>query len=818
MGKRAAIRKKPEKVRKDLEAQVQRAKQKFLRRLQQVLEEFCDEIRDLSDSEKEPASSHTNSRNESTVLDSYTCYRCRHFLEIPHKRSSDGTPAFVKQSEEELNFIQTVYWLKSVTACASEIPVEQLQKIFYRQWNRHVECHSEDTHTDVEQLRTVNKNLQQVSENTRMTDDTLVTSTPLHIFTQRTTSNTKSQETPSNHSLPTNQSPVPSLVLEISDNSHNTTIENQAEEADFFRTPEIDVESITSANLDFNNHSLNLTPLGHQSLELEEDAECSMQSATKSDVERINKKRVENKHIPQKSVAALSEFILPRDEFVDMENNFNGECSTPEQRQNELTDTVLESNGIPNTSFVVTPQNVSPPVNNTYCGLAIDDNSSCRSDIDPENLREDSAYSTAHNNTFTYNTAAESRSTAGNKRLSNIERKTPPRKKKTMYETEISLTNVTFDGTLKSLTIVSSYDERMNSENLEDDAVAAKTSGNKCTPNVEHCHATACAPVIQQVAPVTPDTNIKHHYNLRAQRNRGIRGISKEKEAPTTTRGPKKRKSERARNLAEKENESANKMISTDSLDLIPELPPVDQIIIKSIKTILSTLCDNRTAKEYIIKKRLTQSRNYWKGSFEEEAVNAVLNISDIFTIEKKPNICIKEIVTPIIKTLNETMTTYTRFNKMYDKNETTMDHIWTCRVEIILEFCNSLPICVNMTDYLITRLKSLQSMLMDERKVRNPDMIHQMHIVFYTLNITLQKYRTIMSSHRRSRPAENTSCVADLCKIRYIDKELEHTGLDLVATEKRWLNVLENSKVVFTETFLPYSEKSSSLVHMLVS
>lgn len=97
--------------------------------------------------------------------------------------------------------------------------------------------------------------------------------------------------------------------------------------------------------------------------------------------------------------------------------------------------------------------------------------------------------------------------------------------------------------------------------------------------------------------------------------------------------------------------------------------------------------------------------------------------------------------------------------------------------------------------------------------------MINQLNIVFYALNITLRKYRTIISSDQRSRPAEKViPHVADLWKIHYIDKELEHAGLDLDVTEKQWLNALENSAVVFTEHFAQFAEKSFSLVHVLIS
>jgi len=97
--------------------------------------------------------------------------------------------------------------------------------------------------------------------------------------------------------------------------------------------------------------------------------------------------------------------------------------------------------------------------------------------------------------------------------------------------------------------------------------------------------------------------------------------------------------------------------------------------------------------------------------------------------------------------------------------------------------------------------------------------LIKQLHLVFYALNITLRKYRTIISSDQRSRPVEKIPYVADLWKTHYIDKELKHTGLDLDAAEKQWLNTLENGAVTFADFgLIKFAEKSFSLIHVLIS
>lgn len=71
------------------------------------------------------------------TYDDYTCYRCKHFTEIPRNLSlplCKTAPAFIGRCEAELNFVQAIVWLKSATASVSQISVEQLRRIFDRQW------------------------------------------------------------------------------------------------------------------------------------------------------------------------------------------------------------------------------------------------------------------------------------------------------------------------------------------------------------------------------------------------------------------------------------------------------------------------------------------------------------------------------------------------------------------------------------------------------------------------------------------------------------------------------------------------------------
>ncbi|XP_024873956.1 uncharacterized protein LOC112455960 [Temnothorax curvispinosus] len=873
MGKKAKARPKTKKATtcEKLKTRIQKTEQTILCRIQQVVEqeeESCDKSRDSSDSDRmllrgtrntskkssspkrDPTFFHANVLNEDAMRVNYRCY-CQHFLHVPRnlpRPFSNGTST-LERCNEELSFVQAIVWLKSAIVCASQIPAEHVQQIFDRQWDARGNRHREDERTDVEEQST-----SPVSDGTNLRD-TFATSTPLNISNvcvytpQRAVFNSRFENTPENKLSWTQWT-------HASSNTYRITREKEKEVRSYI-IPETDVESIVSEEEEEDEEDFDMTNYGipeHQCFEFENDVGCSVQRGSTSGIEQMNKIFQKN----HADVPSECKFILPArnlqsiDPIFDLENNFNRECFISTRNENYLVDKVPESDGSPK-SLVITEKAVSQMSNvnpDKYFDILLDSTGNSpalrMSNTIAEYPNEDSAYSTSRYDIFNYDGAVEARSIAGNKRLSDSEyySKLQPCKKKTItYETgkissSIDGMSTSSNGSLESFVSakdifqisdgyndedsdvqIVNYDEQINDSTsgiLEHDAAvaAAESIDDKCTPNIEHRYephparnektrtsekTTASASIIQGA--VIPDTNIGHRYNLRPRNNKKI---SFKKEAHSSIIG----KSGRARDLLEKENENEDKIISADWLNLTLESLRIDRVITESTKVILSTLCDKKTMEEYVMKKR--QRNIYWKDSLEEEAVNTVLNISDIFTKEKKPNICIKVIVTAIVKTLNEIMR----------ENQTsfTETSIWIYRVQIILEFCNSLPICVKVIDYLVTKLKSLQSVLTkNEGKIRKNThvVINHVHLVFYALNIAFGKYRTIIPSDQRSRFVEKIiPHVADLWKLRYIDKELEYIGLDLDTAEKRWLNALENSAVVFTKHyFVQFAEKSLSLV-----
>lgn len=147
--------------------------------------------------------------------------------------------------------------------------------------------------------------------------------------------------------------------------------------------------------------------------------------------------------------------------------------------------------------------------------------------------------------------------------------------------------------------------------------------------------------------------NSEHSYNLRVRKERVCTSCTEQNSKIESCQ--KKKNLEKKKKKEENEEEET---ISTNWLNFTLEsLNALDRVLFESLDVILSTLRDERTAEEYATQRR-------WEDTLEKEAVTAVLNISDIFRAEKKPDVCGKKIVTTIIKTVDE-MVTHVQQNKV---------------------------------------------------------------------------------------------------------------------------------------------------------
>ncbi|XP_070521058.1 uncharacterized protein [Cardiocondyla obscurior] len=874
---------------KKLKTQICKTKKMFLRKLQEAMNGSYDgRNRNLSNSDQVlrkkmtkklsskkaspalvSAVFHTNTHNEDIKRDNNMCYRCQHFLQLPRNLSQafSSKPTFLEQYKEELNFVQAIVWLKAVTVYTYKIPIEQLQKIFDKQWNS-VQKHSKNTCTYRKQLNSL-INYDLASQKT-ITKDTFVTSTPLDnsnascSISQNMNLYTGFQDARNKSLIPVsendqNKSVTQLLKLKSSNNFHIVT-----------REKEIEVGALTLSKIEESlseNDRVNDIP-EHQPFILLNNAECNvqdnMQSTSKYNIEQINKEIFENEHILQSS-NGISEFISPINNqstylTFNSQNNLHKERSISIKSQNNLTDKTFNFNNSLK-SLTITQKDISQmsKVNNKeYFAFLFEDDSLLQSN-NVKTSQKDSAYSTSRYNMFNYYDTEVETGINVNKRLSDTDdycTLQPCKKQINIYETEKA-----FDDSSKSLNItqknisqisnicndsnsdfhiVCSYDRLSNispknvSNNVAMVMASQKSIDDKSTLKAEDpCElypynekkiiseeVIASASITQQS--VTQATNIELPTNNERPNNFPVyndRKVNNEKVfLSSVTDTSEKCESELTQNdVLEEQNTNENKMLSVDWLNFTLESLCVERIIINSIEVILSVLCDKKMIEEYMIKERIKNTRNYWKDSLEEEAINAVLNISDIFITEKKPNICLKVIMTTIIKAINE-MTMYTQLNKTYHMDTKTSVSIY--RLQIILEFCNSLPICVKVIDYLITRIKFLQSGLTNRNIDNNTYvMINQLHLVFYALNITVRKYCTIIPSKLSARPMDKIMThVTDLWKMQYIDKEIKNTDLDLNDAEKRWLTELENIVVIFTKHFTQFAQKLYSLIHILIS
>ncbi|XP_070165741.1 putative leucine-rich repeat-containing protein DDB_G0290503 [Polyergus mexicanus] len=311
------------------------------------------------------------------------------------------------------------------------------------------------------------------------------------------------------------------------------------------------------------------------------------------------------------------------------------------------------------------------------------------------------------------------------------------------------------------------------------------------------------------------DVNIGCHYNLRSHKKHIevtvspslIQKPARRRASAGNRCSSKKRKLEPAKDLAKKKKENRDEVISASWLDFTIELLNSEHVILTSVKVILSMLCDKKTAQEYV-------AHRCWKDSLEEQAVNAVLNIADVLRMEKKPDICAKQIEKTIIETLDEMLTSL-------QLNET---FIWIYRIQIILKFCNLLSICIKTINYLIIMLETLQYVLINaaNENGRTTEIeINQLHLVSYALDMALRTYRILVPRDKKSQSAENAiPYVADLWKMRYrIENEkLEDTSFDLDATEKKWINVFQKFTVASVKHLVQFTDISFSLYHILIS
>ncbi|XP_029038973.2 uncharacterized protein LOC114874146 [Osmia bicornis bicornis] len=281
--------------------------------------------------------------------------------------------------------------------------------------------------------------------------------------------------------------------------------------------------------------------------------------------------------------------------------------------------------------------------------------------------------------------------------------------------------------------------------------------------------------------------------------------LQKETEAINDDEGNgKKRKLETAYETPKKKRflKGNEEKISSKWLRFTLDTLNADEVAFQSVKVILLALQNEKLARHYMKKK-------CWKKTLEEEAVNAVLNFSDVFEAESKTVAYTQEIVQAVTSTLD----------KCIGNTELNMVTIFTYQISIILELCNSAKVCIETINYLINKLKSYECILttlMNGKKADVYNTINQLHIIFYALNICLQKYRLIFPKEQDSQFEEEiVPSVIDLWKkqLTFEDAMIEDKAK---TRERRWLIILDDFMVISVENCSQFIDKLRILINLV--
>lgn len=559
--------------------------------------------------------------NEDSAYDDKYCQRCKCLLEIPLNEflSSDRRiPGFIGQCEVELSFIQAIVWLKSITACVPQISVEKLQQLFDNKCNIRDQRSIKDIH--VQSLAT---------------------------FPNKTPS-------PSVHNMFNNREQLTLSFNSILDSSYNIS-------------PMIHKSYIN----DISNESFNfVSSLKDQNKSVTELSK----PGTSTGYVMTNEKRKEFLSrpylIPDSDEESLSDLADMFEESVtcnDVEEllqNFEHKQTSRRNSNNQVNSEIIEDENINSiiTSTINSTLKNDAEISSKYGSVSL---SRCQSIESIPNLK-------CKSDNCIISLTGQS-DTTNNMKTSNN------------YLTQLSISDINLSQIISPISYMTPR-EQNNANNFQTDQVQSKTlhhndadfeyqinsySNSSCIQSDTENEKNDSAYSTWEIETLNYDTattkptankpdTMKHHYNLRPRKETKhkktiastllIRKSIRKGQHSMEKSSLKKRKSKPAKNVSEKTKKNKNEVISANWLNFTAELLNAEYIIHTSVKVILSTICDKRTAQQYA-------RHRYWKDSLEEQAVNAVLNIVDILKTEKKPNICEHLIETAIVETLDEMMT-----------------------------------------------------------------------------------------------------------------------------------------------------------------
>lgn len=640
----------------------------------------------------------------------YTC-RCKYFSEIPSNvfpQFYKRIPSFLGQYEVEVNFIQAIVWLKSVTASITQIPIEKLQQLFDKQcnmrdnYNYDENRQTKDVHVESSLTIPINKtpSIQEMLNNSEV----FITSSSENIFDtscniispmiyksfidpegiQSETFDFKCSSKDRNESI---------AELSKPETISGYVMKNQKKKKEFL--------SKSYINPDLNEDSLSdLNELFEESDDMQEYQSFKhKQISSKNSKKRVNNEMIEDKNICSTSKKPVeretnTSYIMTNQKkrkiflskpYIISDTNENYSLSDLSDLFKESEDAIQEYQNFENEQTL--SQNSNKQINNE---IIEDENICSKNNADISNELHRSV-SLARCQSFEsilnlkYN-SDECITPITSQYDANDKVEMPDYHNSTNFTNYSD--NISFSQIISPISCMISREEK-KANNFQTDQVQSKTlhdyngddfeydindslcslTSNIAAEKQDHdsAYSTWKIETFNYDAAITTkpistnkcmsDANIGCHYNLRSRKKHvevtvspSLIQKSRHRRLSAGKQKSSSKKCKSAKDLSKKKKGNKDEIISSNWLDFTVELLNSEHVILTSVKVILSTLFNKRTAQEYAV-------HRCWKDSLEEQAVNAVLNVVDILRLEKKPDICTKEIEKAIVETLDEMLT-----------------------------------------------------------------------------------------------------------------------------------------------------------------
>ncbi|OAD56133.1 hypothetical protein WN48_04007, partial [Eufriesea mexicana] len=519
------------------------------------------------------------------------CCRCKQFLNIPQNLigACENISDYTEEYVADLNFVQSIVWLKSATMYMRDISVEQFHLIFYKQW----------TNIGNDQKNFINPLSNKQESDTNFDDDSVYTSSiDLLCNIQRNKRHrqeTYNQQINPENAISTQKKINPSVFASFQSLEGYFNIQANTQQnivVNNYIVPDSDKEYSSSSDMfrDSLERQDTSNSVGNEVSELLEESDLT------------NKKSVECSLIVQNNDALKNAYLEAENDLVvpSDDNNFsnitllNENCSLYKQNRSQLR-IQLTSDSSRQTLTQAWDWNF-------YDNCPVISSSQIK---DVESPQKDSAYDTYQLSveripTYTNcNREKEDVSTFYSQKLKNI---TPYQRNESTNDTR-DLEFLTIDITKESSIFDQNQQLCLSPFYQENNRSMNSNSEKSCTYSR---NSQRCKNLIEDI-----------EYEKRGSKEKKLKSVHE--------------------SIVSKIYEKEEK-ISSQWLGFMLDTLNIDAVTFQSVKMIFSVLQHEQIATQYMRKR-------CWKGTLEQQAVNAILDFCDISEIRNKTNIYTQEIV-----------------------------------------------------------------------------------------------------------------------------------------------------------------------------